>query len=102
MTTIASQHARVAYDLLAADYDAFTAHHDYERWTATLEALARRHGASGHRLLDLACGTGKSFLPFLRRGYSVTACDISPAMTRRARAKAGSRADVLERDVREL
>ncbi len=90
----AGQHARAAYDAFAPHYDAFTAHHDYETWTTTLERMARAHGLSGTRLLDVACGTGKSFLPFLGRGYEVTACDISPAMAERAAAKAGDRARV--------
>jgi SAM-dependent methyltransferase len=81
-------HALVAYEVLAPHYDAFTAHHDYDGWTAALERLARRHGLHGRRLLDVACGTGKSFLPFLRRGYRVVGCDASPAMLARAAAKA--------------
>ena len=95
-------HARVAYDAFAPHYDAFTAHHDYESWTATLEQLARQAGLSGRRLLDLACGTGKSFLPFLDRGYDVTACDISPAMLQLARRKAGRSATLVEADIRHL
>ena len=98
----ADQHARAAYDAFAPHYDAFTAHHDYDTWTTTLERLARAHGLRGARLLDVACGTGKSFLPFLDRGYEVTACDISPAMAERAAAKAGDRARVEVHDMRAL
>jgi SAM-dependent methyltransferase len=79
---------RVAYDRMAPHYDRFTAHHDYDAWTRTLERLARDNGLRGRRLLDVGCGTGKSFLPFLRRGYDVVGCDVSPAMVERARAKA--------------
>jgi SAM-dependent methyltransferase len=93
---------RATYDTLAPFYDRFTAEHDYELWTRELEGLARRHGARGPRLLDLACGTGKSFAPFLARGYRVTACDISPAMLRVAAARAGDAARLLERDIRRL
>jgi SAM-dependent methyltransferase len=39
-------------------------------------------------VLDVACGTGKSFLPLFERGYAVTACDLSPEMARRAASKA--------------
>jgi len=95
-------HARVAYDDFAPFYDAFTAGHDYEAWTRDLEALAREAGLRGRRLLDVACGSGKSFLPFLERGYAVTACDISPAMAGLAAAKAQGRARVEVHDMREL
>jgi SAM-dependent methyltransferase len=39
-------------------------------------------------VLDVACGTGKSFRPLLRRGYEVTGCDISPPMLEQAPAGA--------------
>jgi SAM-dependent methyltransferase len=100
--TAHSQHALAAYDVLAPYYDDFTAHHDYDTWTASLEALARSCGLSGRRLLDVACGTGKSFLPFLERGYDVVACDVSPAMVRVADARAGGRARLEVCDMREL
>lgn len=96
------EHARSAYDAFAPHYDDFTAHHDYEAWTATLEALAQECGLRGRRLLDVACGTGKSFLPYLDRGYEVCACDISPAMLEVAAEKAGDRARLLTCDMRDL
>jgi len=79
---------RGSYDSMAPVYDRFTAHHDYDAWTASLEAFAIGHGLRGTRLLDAGCGTGKSFLPFLARGYAVTAFDVSPAMAAAAAAKA--------------
>jgi SAM-dependent methyltransferase len=94
--------AREAYDAAADVYDDFTAHHDYDGWTALIERLAREHGLAGRRLLDVGCGTGKSFLPFLERGYDVVACDVSPRMLRHARAKSRGRARVLEADARDL
>src|SRR5829696_4674472 len=99
--TVATTAVRDSYDGMAAAYDRFTAHHDYEGWTATLEGLARRHGLAGHRLLDAGCGTGKSFQPFVRRGYEVVAFDISPAMAAIAAAKAPE-VPVFVFDVREL
>jgi len=80
--------ARDAYDAMAPHYDAFTAHHNYEASATDLERLALAAGLGGRRLLDVACGTGKSFEPFLRRGYDVTACDVSAGMLEHARAKA--------------
>jgi SAM-dependent methyltransferase len=94
--------ARDTYEAYAPFYDAFTAHHRYEEWTATLESLARRAGLRGKRLLDVACGTGKSFIPYLARGYEVVACDVSPAMAAIAGDKAGGAADVLVHDMRSL
>ena len=93
--------AAESYDALAPFYDGFTAHHDYDTWAGHLEATARVHGLDGRRLLDVACGTGKSFVPFLKRSYEVTACDISAEMLERARAKAPE-VDLHLADMREL
>src|SRR5215208_525960 len=93
--------ARGAYDALAPKYDLLTAGYAHESWLAAIEALADEHGLSGRRVLDVACGTGKSFLPLLRRGYEVTACDLSPSMLERARAKAPD-VELVEADMRAL
>lgn len=90
------------YDAVAPAYDLMTAGHDHAGWLAAVERLARRHGLRGRRLLDVACGTGKSFEPLLRRGYEVTACDGSPAMVAHARARAGATARVEVADMRAL
>jgi SAM-dependent methyltransferase len=95
-------HARVAYDALAPFYDAFTRHHDYERFADVLEGAALDAGLTGRRLLDVACGTGKSFEPFLARGYEVTACDVSAAMLAEASVRAGGRARIERHDMRAL
>ncbi|HEY5814754.1 MAG TPA: class I SAM-dependent methyltransferase [Solirubrobacterales bacterium] len=96
------QWAERAYEALAPVYDDFTAHHDYELWLGNLLPIARRHGLSGRRLLDVGCGTGKSFLPMLARGWEVTACDISPSMLALAESKAGGAARLSVADMREL
>jgi SAM-dependent methyltransferase len=99
MTPLSTSNARRAYDTLADTYDTFTADYDYERWLTVLHGLATEHGHRGRRLLDVACGTGRSFEPMLRRGYAVMACDISPAMVERARARlegSGGRAAVAD------
>jgi ubiquinone/menaquinone biosynthesis C-methylase UbiE len=97
-----SRDAEIAYEAIAPVYDDFTAHHDYDAWTRDLEALAVRHGLAGRTLLDVACGTGKSFIPMLNRGWEVTASDISPAMVELARRKVGDAADLSVADMREL
>jgi SAM-dependent methyltransferase len=97
-----SHWAEQAYEAIAPVYDDFTAHHDYELWLGNLLPQLRRHGLSGHRLLDVGCGTGKSFLPMLARGWEVTACDISPSMLELARAKVGEAAQLTVADMREL
>ena len=94
-----------AYERLAPVYDLLTAGYDHPTWLDSLEALAVDQGLRGHRLLDVACGTGKSFLPMLARGYEVSACDVSPAMVELARAKltgTGARAHLFVADMREL
>lgn len=96
------QWAKGAYEAMAPLYDDFTAHHDYELWLGNLLPKLRRHGLSGRRLLDVGCGTGKSFLPMLERGWEVTACDISPSMVELARAKAGAAARLTVADMRQL
>ncbi|MDX6697563.1 MAG: hypothetical protein QOE65_960 [Solirubrobacteraceae bacterium] len=76
-----------AYEVLAPFYDRYTADYEHELVLEQIEALALAHGLCGRRVLDVGCGTGKSFLPLLDRGYDVTACDISPRMVERARRK---------------
>ena len=96
---IGRDHARLAYDALADAYDVVTAGADHERWCAEIERLAIEAGMSGRRVLDVACGKGASFRPFLERGYAVTACDISPRMAAEA---ADPRAEVHVLDMRDL
>ena len=68
---------------------------DPATWRRQRSASARRQ-----RLLDVACGTGKSFLPFLGRGYR------SPAATVARDGRPGERkapaADLFLADVRAL
>jgi SAM-dependent methyltransferase len=93
--------AEEAYQRLAPFYDELTREHDYDGWTRNLEEGALLFGVSGRRLFDAACGTGKSFMPFLERGYSVTGCDISAEMVALASAKAPA-ADLFVADLRTL
>src|SRR5438128_6096031 len=101
--TVASLPFGDAYRELAPFYDRFTADYEYDAWLTRLEALALAHGLRGRRVLDVGCGTGKSFLPLLHRGYEVSACDLSPSMIARAQAKVPSlNGRVFEADMRAL
>ncbi len=104
MKTTPAPAALLAYERLAPVYDRFTDSYDHDGWVDRLEELARRHGLRGRRLLDVACGTGKSFVPLARRGYDVWACDLSPAMVALARhaTKAVAPARVIVADMRQL
>jgi SAM-dependent methyltransferase len=100
--TPSADHAAVAYDAAAAFYDDFTAHHDYDGWIGVLERLALEHGLAGRRVLDVACGTGKSSAPFVARGYQVTASDGSKRMLDRARPRLGPGVRLQRQDLRAL
>lgn len=94
--------AEVAYEAIAPVYDDFTAHHDYGLWFGQLMPKVEAHGLRGDRLLDVACGTGKSFLPMIEKGWKVTACDISERMVARAGTKVGSEVELSVQDMRRL
>src|SRR5690242_17926179 len=97
-----SREAEDAYDAIAPFYDEFTAHHNYEDWLGSMLPELEAHGLTGNRLLDVACGTGKSLMPMLLRGWSVTGCDISAQMVAVAQSKVGAEVDLRVADVREL
>ncbi|MDX6601925.1 MAG: hypothetical protein QOF13_1127 [Solirubrobacterales bacterium] len=94
--------AQRTYEAMAPVYDDFTAHHEYDLWIADLLKLLERRGLQGRRLLDVGCGTGKSFLEMLPRHWEVTACDISPAMLELAREKVGETVQFALADMLEL
>jgi SAM-dependent methyltransferase len=89
------------YDAFAPHYDAFTSGSDYEDWARVVLEHGARHGLRGRALLDIACGTGNSFLPFLRRGFEVVGSDSSTGMLAEAARKA-PRARLVRADMREL
>jgi SAM-dependent methyltransferase len=91
-----------AYEALAPAYDELTAAYGHDRWLGALERLAVEHGLSGRCVLDVACGTGKSFVPLLERGYDVSACDLAPSMVAVARTRLPDPARAFVADMRAL
>jgi 2-polyprenyl-3-methyl-5-hydroxy-6-metoxy-1,4-benzoquinol methylase len=87
MAAIADELFQSAYGDFAAYYDRFTSSHDYDLWISVIEGLARSHGFDADELIDAACGTGKSFLPWARRGFTVRALDRSSQMLAVAQAR---------------
>jgi SAM-dependent methyltransferase/DNA-binding CsgD family transcriptional regulator len=94
--------AATAYNAMAPVYDDFTDHHKYELWLGQVLPRLEASGLTGNRLLDAACGTGKSFLPMLDRGWEVTGRDISPAMIEVARTKVSDETRLGVADMRNL
>ena len=93
------------YAKLAEIYDRIMRPVGYEMWADYVEKLCARYGHQPRRLLDLACGTGSTSLPFARRGYEVVGVDSSPAMLAVARAKAaaaGHKIDFIQGDMRDF
>jgi SAM-dependent methyltransferase len=94
--------AQRTYEAMAPVYDDFTAHYESDEWIADLVKALERRDLQGKRLLDVGCGTGKSFMPMLAQGWEVTACDISPAMLDLAREKAGDAVQLALADMLDL
>ena len=98
----AGDEVRLTYDTYAPAYEDFNHGYMYERWTGRLLGAAEEAGLRGDRLLDIACGTGLSFVTMLERGWRVTGCDISPAMLAIAEEKFGDQSELFVADMREL
>src|SRR5690348_14621530 len=95
--------AHRSFEEMAPFCDLFTSHHDYELWFSHLLPALRARGLRDRgRLLDVGCGTGKSFLPMVDRGWEVTACDLSAGMVDEARGKVGPQVRLEVADIREL
>jgi glycine/sarcosine N-methyltransferase len=83
------------YDRLASNY-----HLIFEDWDASIKRQAAAVGAilerecgapRALRILDCACGIGTQSLGLASLGFTVTACDLSPASVARARVEAAKR-----------
>lgn len=69
-----------AYTALARCYDRLTADVDYQGWADYVERHLRRAGRTVGSVVELGCGTGSLAALLARRGYAVTAVDLSPDM----------------------
>jgi SAM-dependent methyltransferase len=81
----------MSYDILANFYDAFIDQGVYDEYLDLLD----RYTSVGS-LLDIGCGTGTLSVEFAKRGYSVTATDLSEEMLQIARYRAVKEAVELE------
>lgn len=79
------------YTGIAGIYDYLLRGLNYEEWADYLEEIFERFQVRPRRkILDLACGTGNSTFPWIRRGYRTWGVDISGEMLALAREKARS------------
>lgn len=77
------------YKGLAYIYDYLLSGVDYEEWADYIEQIFEYYAISPcDKIMDLACGTGSSTLPWAKRGYKVYGLDIAPHMLKIAREKA--------------
>ena len=69
-----------AYTVLAGSYDRLTRDVDYERWADYAQRHFAKQKCPVETVLELGCGTGSLTRLLARRGYAVTALDLSPDM----------------------
>ncbi len=68
------------FSKVADYYDTLMKGIDYSDWVDYTVELFKRFGHKPERVLDLACGTGTATLELARRGFEVTAIDLSSEM----------------------
>ena len=102
-----------------SEYKIWNDHADtYDEWHKTFEGAVENYvdwellkkylpKSKNARILDAAGGTGRITLPLAKMGYSVTLCDISPAMLAVAKQKmlrkeVTDKVKILECDIRKL
>lgn len=83
-------------------YDRITGGIPYDAHADYIERVVFSRGGRISRVLDLACGTGNTLLPWAKRGYRVSGLDISREMLSAAQAKlerAGLSAELIQGDM---
>ncbi len=82
-------------------YDQLMADVPYDSWIDYVEQILEEFKVTPKRVLDLACGTGNTTLPWAKRGYEVIGLDQSETMLEIARMKAKSlKIDFVQGDMR--
>ena len=91
------------YSALAGVYDRLAYDFDYAQWADRYISLLKRHGGDLHEIVDMGCGTGTLGIELSKRGYKITAMDLSGDMlsvaSDKAR-KAGQRIAFSKQDMR--
>jgi SAM-dependent methyltransferase len=87
-------------------YDLFYADKPYAEEAAFVAKCLTEHGvATGSRVLELACGTGRHAFELEKRGFAVVGTDYSKDMlacARRSKERLGSKVELLQQDMRTL
>lgn len=75
------------YKNFAYYYDSLMDDFDYASWSGYIAQILKSHGVEYTDLLDMACGTGSMAVEMAKKGYAVTAFDLSDDMLSVARYK---------------
>lgn len=69
-----------SYQNLSGVYDALMYDVDYDAWADYLSLLLKKYAREHARILEVACGTGNLSIRLKKRGFDVTATDLSEEM----------------------
>jgi SAM-dependent methyltransferase len=83
------------YEKLSYFYDLLMQGVDYEGWVDYVEEILKHFQGKACSVVDLACGTGNSTLPWSKRGYLTFGVDLSDEMLAIARQKAAVQGSVI-------
>ncbi len=92
----------MSYNILAKHYDALMGDFDYDALVEFYESVYNKYNKSVKSVVDLACGSGVLTARLEKRGYDITAVDISEEMLAEARERLSENALILCQDMCEL